>query len=183
MDGNVAVVLEGSTLGALVELLVQAEVLAGSEGRLIPSRMEPDVDHRDLVVAAVGSYGALWLQVKGTTHPDREGRVVAFADYPVDAIPSSPRLYYLVGLLDVASHVLGRVWLIPSADFNRLAYRERSPRAGRVALQFSCRVDGDPRWDEFQVDRLALGTRLEPLVAELGPAAPEEFGALRAAMH
>ncbi len=37
--------LEGSTLGALVELMVEAEVLTGSEGRLIPSRVEPDRRH------------------------------------------------------------------------------------------------------------------------------------------
>jgi hypothetical protein len=50
--------LEGSTLGTLVELMVRAEILAGSDGRLIPSRFEPDVDHRDLIVADVGGYGA-----------------------------------------------------------------------------------------------------------------------------
>jgi hypothetical protein len=35
--------LEGTTLGTLVELMVRAEILAGSGGRLIPSRFEPDV--------------------------------------------------------------------------------------------------------------------------------------------
>src|SRR5437879_4269422 len=128
--------LEGSTLGTLVELMVEAEILAGSEGRLIPSRVEPDVDHRDIVVAEVGGYGALWLQVKGTTHADREGRIVAFANYPVDAVPESARLLYLVCLLDVEQHLLARTWLVPSADFNQLAYRERSKRPGRVTLQF-----------------------------------------------
>ena len=51
--------LEGTALGTLVELMVEAEVLAGSEGRLLPSRVEPDVDHRDIVVAEVGGFGAL----------------------------------------------------------------------------------------------------------------------------
>lgn len=171
--------LEGSTLGTLVELLVEAEILAGSEGRLIPSRVEPDVDHRDIVLAEVGAYGALWLQVKGTSHPDREGRVVAFANYPVDAIPESARLLYLVCLLDLEQHVLARTWLIPSAEFNRLAYREHSARTGRVTLQFSCVAAGDPRWDEFEVRRLDLGARLEPLVAELGPATSDELTTLR----
>src|SRR5690349_17181066 len=120
--------LEGSTLGTLVELMVEAEILAGSHGHLIPSRVEPDVDHRDIVVAEVGGYGALWLQVKGTTHPDREGRIVAFANYPVDAIPESDRLLYLVCLLDVEQHLLARIWLVPSAGFNRRAYREHSGR-------------------------------------------------------
>ena len=170
--------LEGTTLGTLVELMVEAEILAGSDGRLIPSRLEPDVDHRDLVVADVGGYSALWLQVKGTTHPDREGRIVAFANYSVDAIPESPRLLYLVCLVDLEQHTLARLWLIPSADFNRHAYREHSGRAGRVTLQFSCRAAGDERWDGFEVSRLELAHRLQPLVASLGPPAPEELSSL-----
>ncbi|MEO8745121.1 MAG: hypothetical protein ABI334_08540 [Candidatus Dormiibacterota bacterium] len=171
--------LEGSALGTLVELMVEAEILAGSDGRLIPSRMEPDVDHRDIVVADVGGFGVLWLQVKGTTHPDAEGRVVAFANYPVDAIPESPRLLYLVCLLDLQQHLLQRLWLVPSADFNRLAYRERSARAGRITLQFSCLALGDERWDSFEVSRLEVASRLEPLVRAVGHASVEELGALR----
>jgi hypothetical protein len=171
--------LEGSTLGTLTELMVEAEILAGSDGQLIPSRLEPDVDHRDLVVADVGGYGALWLQVKGTTHPDHEGRIVAFANYPVDAIPESPRLLYLVCLLDVEQHLLARLWLIRSADFNRLAYREHSAREGRVTLQFSCRAGGDEHWNAFEVSRLDLAARLAPLVSAVGPATIEELTALR----
>jgi len=171
--------IEGTTLGTLVELMVEAEILAGSGGRLIASRMEPDVDHRDLVVAEVGGYGALWLQVKGTTHPDREGRVVAFANYPAEAIPESARLLYLVCLLDLEQHVLARLWLVPSTDFNRLAYRERSTHADRITLQFSCRAAGDERWDSFEVPRLELAARLEPLVSALGAATLEELSSLR----
>ena len=44
-------------LGTLTELLVEAEILAGSDGRLIPSRVEPDVDHRDIIVAELGGFG------------------------------------------------------------------------------------------------------------------------------
>jgi len=173
--------IEGTTLGTLVELMVEAEILAGSGGRLIASRMEPDVDHRDLVVAEVGGYGAMWLQVKGTTHPDREGRIVAFANYPAGAIPESPRLLYLVGLLDLEQHLLARLWLVPSADFNRLAYRERSSHADRITLQFSCRAAGNERWDSFEVPRLDLAARLEPLVRAVGAATPEALSSLRSA--
>ncbi len=66
---------------------------------------------------------------------------------PADAIPESPRLLYLVCLLDLEQHVLWRLWLIPSADFNRLAYHERPTHADRITLQFSCRAAGDERCD------------------------------------
>lgn len=171
--------LEGTTLGTLVELMVRAEILAGSDGRLLPSQFEPDVDHRDLIVADVGGYGALWLQVKGTTHPDGEGRIVAFANYPVDAVPESARLLYLVCLVDLEQHVLSRLWLVPSAEFNRLAYRERSPRVGRVTLQFSCRAKGDEHWDSFELARLQLAAALEPLVSAAGRSTVEDLAAMR----
>jgi hypothetical protein len=138
--------IEGTALGTLVELMVEAEILAGSGGRLIASRMEPDVDHRDLVVAE-----------------------------------ESARLLYLVGLLDLQQHLLARLWLVPSADFNRLAYRERSSHADRITLQFSCRTAGDERWDSFEVPRLDLAARLEPLVSALGAAPIEELSSLRSA--
>jgi hypothetical protein len=172
-------VLEGTALGTLVELMVEAEILAGSDGRLVAWKMEPDIDHRDLVVADVGGFGSLWLQVKGTPRLDHGGRVVASARYRADAVPESPRLLYLFGFVDLEQHVLSRLWLVPSADFNRLAYRERDERPGRVTLQFSSVAAGDPRWDAFEVPRLKLGSRLEPLVRGAGPATLEELSRLR----
>jgi hypothetical protein len=172
--------LETATLGALTELMVEAEILAGSDGRLIPTKVEPDVDHRDIVVAEVGGFGALWLQVKGTAHLDKTGRVTALAAFQLGAIPESPRLLYVVCLLDIQLHQLARIWLVPSAEFNRLAYREHGHRPSHIYLEFACNARGDQRWDQFEVPRLELAARLEPLVAALGPAKAEELSALRA---
>ena len=68
---------------------------------------------------------------------------------------------------------------MPSADFNRLAYRERDTRDDRITLQFSCLATGDPRWDSFEVARLELGRRLEPLVLGVGAASVGELTRLR----
>jgi hypothetical protein len=167
-------------LGTLTELMVEAEILAGSDGRLIPSRVEPDVDHRDIVVAEIGGFGVLWLQVKGASHPGQSGRVLAEATFSIGAIPESERLLYVVCLVDLRLHQLARIWLIPSADFNRLAYRSMSERAGHIVLIFNCIAAGDERWDQFEVSRLELAARLQPLVDALGQATPEELSALRA---
>jgi hypothetical protein len=84
-----------------------------------------------------------------------------------------------VCLLDLQQHLLARLWLVPSADFNRLAYRERSPHADRITLQFSCRATGDERWSSFEVPRLQLATKLKPLIGALGAATIEELSSLR----
>ncbi len=160
--------------------MVEAEILAGSDGRLIPSKVEPDVDHRDILVAELGGFGALWLQVKGTPHLDDRGRIVAIAHFPKDAIPESSRLLYVICLLDIVQHQLSRIWLVPSSDFNRLASREaKAAEANHVILRFRCRATGDKRWDPFEIPRLELAARLEPLIAALGLATAEELSALR----
>jgi hypothetical protein len=82
-------------------------------------------------------------------------------------------------LVDMQQHLLSRLWLVPSAEFNRRAYRERSAHAGRVTLQFSCLAAGDEKWDSFEVARLQLATLLEPLVGAAGPATVEELTSLR----
>ncbi len=160
-------------------MLVEAEILAGSDGRLIPSRVEPDIDHRDIVVAELGGFGALWLQVKGTTHLDNAGRVIANATYPIDAIPESDRLYYVVCMVDLKEHQLARLWLLPSADFNRLADRDLVRQPGHVIFKLRGRADGDKRLGKFEVPRLELAARLQPIVAGLGPATVEELGRLK----
>jgi hypothetical protein len=160
--------------------MVEAEILAGSDGRLIPSRVEPDVDHRDIVVAEMGGFGVLWLQVKGTTHLDDAGRVIATARFPINAIPKSDRLYYVVSIVDLKEHKLARLWLIPSEDFNRLADHHQVTQLGHVIFELRFRADGDKRLASFEVPRLELAARLQPLVTGLGPANPAELDALRA---
>jgi hypothetical protein len=154
-----------SDIGYVAERLVEAYAVAGSGWRLGSFRPGVDADHKDMVVDERGGFRSLYVQVKSATHPDREGRVVAFADYPEAAVPESPRLVYVVGLLSVATIELARIWVVPSADFNRLAYRQHKAREpGRVVLQFSSRLDGDSVWDRFVVGRLELGPRLLELV-------------------
>jgi len=54
---------------------------------------------------------------------------------------------------------LPRSWLVPSREFNQRAYRERrTSEPGRIVLQFSCLAAGDPKWDEFELAPIALGS-------------------------
>src|SRR5258708_34263781 len=103
--------------------MVEGEIRAGSDGRLIPSRVQPDVDHRDIFVGEVGGFGALWLQVKGATHLDRTGHIVAEAHFPVTRIPESARPLYVVCLLDLQQHRQPRVGLGPPSRTSGRPYR------------------------------------------------------------
>ena len=152
----------GSAAGHAAELLVQAALMIGSGYKLGCYQPGVDDDHKDIVVVEKGGFAALYVQVKSTAKLDREGRVVCMADYPANAVPESPRFVYVMTLVDEPGLRIARCWLVPSADFNRLAYRQHSAgRPGRVVLQFSCLAAGDGVWAGFEVAPRRLGEAVE----------------------
>ena len=164
--------MPGSLTGYVAERLVEVHALLSAGGDLSSFKPGADVDHKDIIVDRRGGFANAYVQVKSATHVDREGRVVCFADYPEDAVPEHPRLVYVMCLMDVEAQELTRIWLVPSADFNRLAYRQhKHDEPGRVVLQFSALAAGGGVWDRFEVSRHQLGPRLVSLVDQTEPAA------------
>jgi hypothetical protein len=172
MEGRVAPVFPASLVGHIAELLVEVYALASAGGGLTSFKPGSDVDHKDIIVDKRGDYRNAYVQVKCATHLDREGRVVGFADYDEEGVPENPRLVYLFGLLDLEAIELSRIWFVPSADFNRLAYRQhKHDRPGRVILQFSALASGESVWSPFEVTRAELGPRFLELIDSAPPAA------------
>ncbi|MDQ6714215.1 MAG: hypothetical protein M3Z28_13660 [Candidatus Dormibacteraeota bacterium] len=58
---------------------------------------------------------------------------------------------------------LTRIWVIPSADFYKRAYRTLLPK-GMIQFNFDYRTAGDERWDAYEVTRAELGPRLVKLI-------------------
>jgi len=88
-----------------------------------------------------------------------------------DAIPSDPLFIYVFCLLDLEKMDIVRLWLVPSPDFNRLALRSFEA-SGKLDLSFSCNVNGDPKWDRYEVSKLTLRLRL----LEMMESAAESMG-------
>jgi len=59
---------------------------------------------------------------------------------------------------------LTRIWVIPSADFYKHAYRTLLPK-GMIQFNFDYRIAGDDRWDAYEVSRAELGPRLVALIS------------------
>ena len=143
------------------ERLVESYAVVGSGWRLSAYHPGADVDGKDIVIDELGTYRVLYLQVKVATHLDSARRVDCRAAYRAEAIPESPRLLYVFGFLDAERIEVDPLWLVPSADFNRLAVRHQSPDArAEIQLHFRSRLGGRDRWSPYRVDRLELGRRL-----------------------
>lgn len=155
--------LPKSLKGHVAELLVEAYAILSAAGRLTAFGARSDVDHKDLIVDEVGGYRNAYAQVKCATHLDAEGHIVCTAHYPKGKIPSHARFIYVFCLLDEMRMELTRVWVVPSRDFNRLAYREQRGD-DRVQLLFECLASGDRRWDRYEVSPNKLGARFIELI-------------------
>ncbi len=149
--------------GAVAEALVAAYALMSAGGKLSSYRPFTDVDGKDIVIDLAGGFKDIYIQVKCALGLDRSRRIAGTVRLHRDRIPSSPKFVYVFCLLDRRKMELTRIWVIPSADFYRRAYRTLVPK-GMIQFNFDSRLGGDDRWDEFEVTRSKLGPRLVALI-------------------
>src|SRR5229473_6225007 len=149
--------------GAVAEALVAAYTLMSAGGKLSSYRPFTDVDGKDLVIDLAGGFKDIYIQVKCALGMDRNRRIGGMARLHRDRIPSSPKFVYVFCLLDRRKMELTRIWVIPSAEFYRRAYRTLLPK-GMIQFNFDYRTAGDEKWDEFEVTRAELGPRLVALI-------------------
>jgi hypothetical protein len=154
-------------VGAVGEQLLAAYVMLTTDGQLELFRPLTDDDHIDMEAGRKGGMPRLAIQAKSALHADPNGLVNARAVYRQGQTREDRAFLYTVLLITDLG--VGRAWLIPSADFNRLAYR-RSEK-GMDELHFEAYPDREDRWSAFLVPPAALGPRLLRLTDDL-PAGP-----------
>lgn len=148
--------LDKSQLGRAGELALTLYALVTSNGEVELYQPVVDDDHVDLVGAIRGGLPKIGIQVKTSDALDKNGQVEARASFPVGNVRDEVAFVYAVLLLD--SVRIRTAWLIPSPDFNRLAYRHAD--AGHVDLEFRAYPRRPDAFSSFRVDPLQLGTAL-----------------------
>src|SRR5260370_14058665 len=150
-------------LGRAGELAVALYWMVSSDGELQLFTPVADDDHVDATAGRRGGVPAIAIQVKTAREVDRNGLVEAKADYPAGHVREHPAFLYAVLLLSSVS--IQSAWLIPSPDFNRIAYRNTA--GDREILEFR----GDPlryhRYSGFPVPPLEIGPRLLTMIDSL----------------
>jgi len=157
--------MDKSQIGRAGELAIELYALITSRGEVDVYTPVVDDDHVDLVAGIRGGPPTLGIQVKTTPRLDRSGLVEARASHPAGHIREDPNFLYAVVLLDAVR--IEAVWLIPSPDFNRLAYR--IVEGGREVLEFRARPSGDDAFQSFRIDPLQVGPAIINFLRESPP--------------
>lgn len=155
--------MDHTQLGRAGELALDLYAMVSSDGELQLFTPVADDDHVDATAGRRGNVPAIAIQVKTVREVDRSGLVEAKAGYPAGQIREHPAFLYAVLLLP--SVTIESAWLIPSPDFNRLAYRVAA--GDKVQLEFRAYPSRDDRYTAFRVPPLAIGPRLLAVIDSL----------------
>lgn len=162
--------MDKTQLGRAGELALALYALVTSDGRLELFSPVADDDHIDLVAGLRGGLPALAIQVKTTDGLDRNGLVQATASYPKGQVREDPSFLYAVLLMELVE--IRAVWVVPSPDFNRLAYHNAAVR--REVLEFRASPEREDAFAPFRVDPIRVGPALMARI-EAAPAVPPEW--------
>lgn len=165
--------MDKSQIGRAGELAIELYTLVTAGGDVDIYSPVVDDDHVDLVAGIRGGAPTLGIQVKTTPGVDGSGLVEARASYPAGRIREDPNFLYAVVLLDAVR--IEAVWLIPSPDFNRLAYR--IVESDRVVLEFRARPGGDDAFATYQIDPTQIGPAILSAIRK-SPRPPDWLAAL-----
>ncbi len=165
--------MDKSQTGRAGELAVELYALVTSGGEIDIYSPVVDDDHVDLVAGLRGGAPALGIQVKTTPSLDRSGLVEARASYPAGHIREDSNFLYAVVLLN--SVRIEAIWLIKSAEFNRLVYHV--VEGARVVLEFRARPTGDDAFARYRIDPLKIGPAIVSAIRE-SPGPPAWLAAL-----
>jgi hypothetical protein len=163
-------VLTSTQRGTAGEQLFAAAVTLSSDGELELFKPLTDDDHTDASAGRRGGVPVLALQVKTALSLDRQKLAVARMAFPEGHPREHPAFVYAI--VYAVDACIQSAWVVPSADFNRLAYRGAGRRGKGIELQFMASPTRQDRWAAFRGGRLDLGPRLVRLVDEVAPGPP-----------
>jgi hypothetical protein len=163
--------MDHTQLGRAGELALDLYAMVSSDGELELFSPIADDDHVDATAGRRGGVPAIAIQVKTVRALDRDGLVEAKADYPIGHVREHPAFLYAV--LALPSVAIESAWLIPSPDFNRIAYRVVS--GDREILEFRGDPSRDDRYSSFRVPPLEIGPRLLAVIDALQEHVPPQL--------
>lgn len=144
--------LSESQEGKVVETLVAAHLILGSDGAINVSTPMVDDEGVDLVLNLSGEAKHLLLQVKSRFTLTGKGAYRS----QVRRASFNPRkdLYLLFAYFDKQEGELGdTMWLVPTIDFSE---KTKNQNMDRKYLVFQTRFNSKDRWESYRVEKTQL---------------------------
>lgn len=157
--------------GRVGELALALYAMVSTDGALELFTPVSDSDHVDVTAGRHGGIPAIAVQVKTTPRLDGNGTVEARAVYAKGHLREHPAFLYVVLLM--SSIAIEHAWVVPSPDFNRLAYDIEDGKT--EVLEFHAYADREDKWTPYQVAAMDIGPHLLGVIDSLTETIPPDF--------
>jgi len=163
--------MDRTQLGRAGELAFALYAMVSSNGELELFTPVSDEDHVDVTAGRRGGIPAIAIQVKTSPGLDAAGMVEARAEYLAGRVREHPAFLYAVLLM--SSVTIDTAWIVPSPEFNRIAYRQHE--GDLEDLEFRAYPDRGDRWSPYMVPAMQIGPHLLSVIDSLPEKIPPDF--------
>jgi hypothetical protein len=149
--------------GAITENRTAEIITLSSKGILTCYSPNSDDDGIDLIINPKGQFKPLFLQVKSRFILQKSGRFIQ--NVGKKTFSTDPRFYLLFVYFNQETLEVEKLWLIPSKDFELLAYEKKEGESYKAFYRFNAGPKSlNDKWARFSVDKSDLGNRLLDII-------------------
>ncbi|RPF54432.1 hypothetical protein [Aquisalibacillus elongatus] len=145
--------------GDITESRVAELITLGSRGQLTCYTPSSDDDGIDIIVNAKGEFNTLYIQVKSRFNLNKKKRFVT--NIGCKTFKSHSSFYIIFMYFSPKDLEVETVWLIPSKDFEQLAYLISEGKSHKSSYRFAANPKSEiDKWAKYKVDKSQLGQQI-----------------------
>jgi hypothetical protein len=158
--------------GYITENRASEIITLSSNGRLTCYTPNSDDDGIDLIVNPKGTFNPLFIQVKSRFKLQKTGQFIQ--NVQEKTFVADKIFYLLLIYFNKETLEIDKLWLLPSLEFQDIAYKQKSGKRYKSFYRFSANPRSNKdKWSMFIVDKADLGKEILHLINGLYNISPQ----------
>lgn len=163
---EVVINISSKQKGSITENRAIEMITLTSQGRLTCYSPNSDDDGIDIIVNPKASFKPLFIQVKSRFILQKSGRFIQ--NVGKQTFTSHENFYILFIYFNQTTLEVEKLWLIPSVDFEALAYDKKEGSTYNSFYRFNAGPNSTKdKWSNYIVDKANLGLSLIQIIDEV----------------
>lgn len=165
-NDNIINFISSKQKGAISENRASEIITLSSRGRLTCYTPNSDDDGIDLIVNPKETFKPLFIQVKSRFILQKTGQFIQ--NVGKNTFIADKSFYLLFIYFNKETLEIDTLWLLPSIDFEKIAYEKGAGETYKSFFRFSANPKSSiDRWAKFTVDKNELGQKLLNIIDNL----------------
>jgi hypothetical protein len=149
--------------GDITENRASEIITLSSRGRLTCYTPNSDDDGIDLIVNPKTSFKPIFIQVKSRFKLQKSGQFIQ--NVGVKTFLADQSFYILFVYFNKETLEIDKLWLLPSIDFQKIAYEKKAGEKYKSFFRFSASPKSkNDRWAKYSIDKSDLGDKLLEII-------------------